>query len=194
MSNFRSQLTELGLVGRMDEFLEEAGRVREDMGYPIMVTPFSQFVGVQATFNVMQKERYKTVPKELARYVMGYYGDSPAPINIDVIDKISEQVKMVPEKSKDVFNRKILKKFRQEAGLGIPDEELLLRLFYGSPIVESMMEEKQAISEMPSVKSPLHVLLEQIRMDKNIESFFIEKGDFKMSITRKSNEVGAQNA
>ena len=65
MSNFVKQLEDVGMVDRIDEVLAEAGRVRAELGYPIMVTPFSQFVGDQATFNVVQGERYKTIPKEL---------------------------------------------------------------------------------------------------------------------------------
>jgi pyruvate/oxaloacetate carboxyltransferase len=62
--------------------------VRAEIGYPIMVTPFSQFVGVQATFNVIQGERYATVPHELYLYAIGQYGASPGPIDPDVLDRI----------------------------------------------------------------------------------------------------------
>src|SRR5574340_1574058 len=88
MSNFRNQLKEAGMLHRLDEVLEEASRVRTELGYPIMVTPFSQFVGVQATFNVIQGERYKTVPHELYLYAQGHYGETPAPIDPDVLDRI----------------------------------------------------------------------------------------------------------
>ena len=184
MSNFRGQLADLGLVDRMDEFLEEAGRVRVEMGYPIMVTPFSQFVGVQAAFNVMQEERYKTVPKELARYVMGYYGKSPGPIDENVLDKVAEQSNTVPQNPRDVFGRKILRKLRIELGSDLSDEELLLRLFYGSPVVDAMFEEQNSISELPSVKAPLQVLLEHLKKEPDIKSFFVQKGDAKLSIER----------
>jgi oxaloacetate decarboxylase alpha subunit len=184
MSNFRRQLDDLGLVDRMDEFLEETGRVREEMGYPIMVTPFSQFVGVQATFNVMQDERYQTVPKELARYIMGYYGKSPGPIDENVLDKVAEQTNTTPQNPKDVFGRKILKKVRRDLGADLSDEELLLRLFYGSPIVDAMLEERNNISELPSVKAPLQVLLEHLKKETDIKSFFVQKGDAKLSIER----------
>lgn len=55
MSHLASQLKSLGLEHRLPEVLEEAGRVRQEIGYPVMVTPFSQIVGVQAVFNVIQR-------------------------------------------------------------------------------------------------------------------------------------------
>src|SRR5690606_16891890 len=88
ISNFRNQLRELGLIHRLDEVLEEASRIRMELGYPIMVTPFSQFVGVQATFNIIQGERYKTVPNELYLYALGHYGKPPGPIDANVLDRI----------------------------------------------------------------------------------------------------------
>lgn len=88
MSHLVSQLKEVGLAHRLPDVLEEAGRVREELGYPVMVTPFSQFVGVQAVLNLIQKERYWSVPHEMRLYARGYYGKSAAPIEPNVLDRI----------------------------------------------------------------------------------------------------------
>ena len=81
VSNLKSQLAPLGIADRLPEVLEEAARVRCDLGYPIIVSPFAQFVMTQAVLNVMGKERYATVPDEVRKYVLGYYGEIAGPID-----------------------------------------------------------------------------------------------------------------
>ena len=90
LSNLVSQLQSAGLGHRLDEVLAECSRVREELGWPIMVTPFSQLVGVQATLNVLEGERYIRIPDEVKRYVLGYYGKLPAPVAPGVLDRIVE--------------------------------------------------------------------------------------------------------
>jgi hypothetical protein len=68
--------------------LEETARVFKELGWPAMVTPFSQLVGTQAVLNVMQGERYRTVPDEVKKYALGYYGKLLAPVEPDVLDRI----------------------------------------------------------------------------------------------------------
>ena len=70
--------------------LAECTRVREELGWPIMVTPFSQLVGVQATLNMLEGERYARIPDEVKRYALGYYGKLPAPVEPGVLDRIVE--------------------------------------------------------------------------------------------------------
>ena len=88
ISNFISQLREQNLEHKLEEVLEEVKRVREDFGYPPLVTPTSQIVGTQAFLNVLHGERYKVVTKETKDYVKGLYGRPPAPIKEEVIKKI----------------------------------------------------------------------------------------------------------
>ncbi len=85
ISNLVSQLKEQDALDRLDEVFHEVPRVREDLGYPPLVTPTSQIVGTQAVFNVlMGGERYRNVTKEVKDYVLGLYGRSPAPINPEI--------------------------------------------------------------------------------------------------------------
>ncbi len=84
LSNLVSQLRQQGAMDRYYEVLDEVPRVREDLGYPPLVTPSSQIVGTQATLNVMMGERYKVIPEEVKQYIRGYYGKPPAPINPEV--------------------------------------------------------------------------------------------------------------
>jgi oxaloacetate decarboxylase alpha subunit len=84
LSNLVSQLREQGAEDRYAEVLEEVPRVREELGFPPLVTPSSQIVGTQATLNVVLGERYKIVPGEVKNYVRGYYGRPPAPIDPEI--------------------------------------------------------------------------------------------------------------
>ncbi len=88
LSNLVSQLREQGAEDRYAEVLEEVPRVREEMGFPPLVTPSSQLVGTQATLNVVLGERYKVIPAEIKNYVRGYYGRPPAPIDPAIRRKV----------------------------------------------------------------------------------------------------------
>jgi pyruvate carboxylase subunit B len=88
ITNFISQLREQGMEEKLPEVLEEVVRVREDLGYPPLVTPTSQIVGSQAFLNVLHGERYKVVTKEVKDYVKGLYGRPPAPIKEEVLRKV----------------------------------------------------------------------------------------------------------
>ena len=88
LSNLIAQLKAQNAMDRLDEVLEETPKVRKDMGYPPLVTPMSQMVGVQAVSNVLAGERYKNVSKEIRAYVRGEYGTPPGEINPDVVKQI----------------------------------------------------------------------------------------------------------
>lgn len=81
ISNLSNQLKEQGALDKMDAVLAEIPRVREDLGYPPLVTPTSQIVGTQAVLNVMTGQRYKSITNEVKNYFLGQYGKSPAPVN-----------------------------------------------------------------------------------------------------------------
>ncbi|NLD93021.1 MAG: pyruvate carboxylase subunit B [Fibrobacter sp.] len=88
ISNFRSQLDQQKALDKLPLVLDEVSRVREDLGYPPLVTPTSQIVGTQAVMNIIAGERYKMVPNEVKEYCRGMYGRSPAPIKPEFIKKI----------------------------------------------------------------------------------------------------------
>jgi oxaloacetate decarboxylase alpha subunit len=100
-SNLLAQLKEQKAEHRLSEVLEEVPRVREDLGYPPLVTPTSQIVGVQAVMNVLAGERYKVVPKEVKDYVRGLYGRPPAPIREAIVKKVLGEEKPVKGRPAD---------------------------------------------------------------------------------------------
>ena len=81
LSNLVAQLTAQKKLDKLDEVLLETPRVREDLGYPPLVTPMSQMVGVQATANVLAGERYKNISKEVKSYIRGEYGKAPGKVS-----------------------------------------------------------------------------------------------------------------
>lgn len=117
LSNLMSQLKQQGAMDKYEEVLNEVPRVRQEMGYPPLVTPLSQMVGTQAVMNVISGERYKLVPKEIKDYLHGNYGKSPAEVNEEIkkkiigddevityrpADKIEPQFEALKEKYKDL--------------------------------------------------------------------------------------------
>jgi oxaloacetate decarboxylase alpha subunit len=130
---------------RWGEIVEEVTRVRKELGYPIMVTPLSQFVGTQSTMNVISGKRYKQVPEGVLQYAAGWFGKPTVPIDPNVMDKISAS-----PKAKEFFNKefpqKSIKELRQETGVGpnVSDEEFLLRYSMSDKEVDEMLAASRA--------------------------------------------------
>lgn len=103
LSNLLSQLTEAGQADKYEKVLQEVPRVREDLGYPPLVTPLSQMVGTQAVMNVLTGGRYKMVPNEIKDYVKGLYGKSPAPIAPEIREQIIGQEDVIEGRPADLL-------------------------------------------------------------------------------------------
>ena len=103
LSNLVAQLTAQKSLDKLDEVLAEVPRVRKDLGYPPLVTPMSQMVGVQATANVLAGERYKNVSKEIKAYLHGEYGRAPGEINREIQEKILGDEKPVTVRYADLL-------------------------------------------------------------------------------------------
>ncbi|MFM0176243.1 carboxylase [Paraburkholderia sediminicola] len=136
MSNLESQLKLAGMSDRLPAVLEEIGRVRVELGSPIMVTPYPAIVSAQAVMNVLNGERYKVVPDEVKKYVCGYFGALPLPVDENVKDRIvangSKDVALTPPVIEPVLPG--LRKRYQNIG----DDELLLRYMYGDEKVNGL--------------------------------------------------------
>jgi len=104
ISNLRSQLEQQDALDRLPEVLEELPRARADLGYPPLVTPTSQIVGVQSVMNVLAGDRYSMVPQETKNYVKGFYGRSPAPINPSIKKKILGKDKVITGRPADLLD------------------------------------------------------------------------------------------
>lgn len=179
MSHLVSQLKNLGLDHRIPEVLDEAGRVRQEIGYPVMVTPFSQIVGVQAVFNVIEGERYKTVPSDLLQYANGYYGKPAAPIDPNVLDRIFKDKHEEPVDQQAYFLEPLVSKVRADIGAFRTDEELLLELFFSQPTLEKFRKNKIPI-ESPVTRLPLAALIHELSKRTEVRKVHISKGALKL--------------
>lgn len=103
LSNLVSQLRQQNALDRFNDVLEEVPRVREDLGFPPLVTPTSQMVGTQAVLNVVTGERYKMVPKEIKEYVKGMYGRPSVPISPEIIKKIIGDTEVITVRPADLL-------------------------------------------------------------------------------------------
>ena len=129
-------LAEVGRPELYDQVLEEVTLVRAEMGYPIIVTPVSQFIASQATRNVIDDERWKIVSDEIIRYFWGHYGESPAPVDPAIADRVLSRRRAAKLRDLEPIG---LDGARERFGSRISDEELLLRLTMTAEQVDAMI-------------------------------------------------------
>ena len=185
ISNLRFQLETVGMGDRLEETLEEAGRVREEYGYPIMVTPLAQFVGTQAAVNVMAGERYKEVTDQSIQYALGYWGEEGARLmDPEVKDKILSRPRAReweswtwPEPSLDEVRRKF-------GGPGISDEELVIRVVAGPDSVKEMLA-AGAPREFLDARRPVSVLLKQLAGARELRQVHIRRDDLSLRLEQR---------
>ena len=183
LTNMKFQLAQAGLGHKFGAVLEETARVFTDLGWPAMVTPFSQLVGTQAVLNVMQGERYKTVPDEVKKYALGYYGKPLAPVAPDVLDRIvangSPRIALTPQPLAPAVPA-MRKKYP-----GVSDEERLLRHLYAGSQVDDML----AAGPMQATyhfDKPLVRLLKELAKRPRAGRVYLEKGDLKLELTARA--------
>lgn len=125
LSNLYNQLKEQGALARMDEVLAEIPRVREDLGYPPLVTPTSQIVGTQAVLNVLTGGRYKTVTNEVKNYLLGRYGRAPGKVNEEVRKLAVGDLDVVTCRPADLIAEELDRLRGEVEGLAKCDEDVL---------------------------------------------------------------------
>ncbi|KUG05019.1 pyruvate carboxyl transferase subunit b [hydrocarbon metagenome] len=130
ISNLYSQLEEQQAYDRIDEVLSEIPRVREDLGYPPLVTPTSQIVSIQSVMNVLMGERYKLCPGEVKDFVRGLYGRPPAPINEEIKQKVIGDEKMITVRPADLLEPVWEKAKEEIADLAENDEDILTYILF----------------------------------------------------------------
>ena len=143
LSNLINQLKQAGKSDKLYEVLAEVPRVREDFGYPPLVTPTSQIVGTQAVMNVICGERYKMCPKESQGLMRGEYGRLPAPVNEEVRRKVIGDQKVITCRPADML-RPELEGYRKEIGQYITQEEDVLSYALFPQVAEKFFKARQA--------------------------------------------------
>ncbi|NCS65428.1 MAG: sodium-extruding oxaloacetate decarboxylase subunit alpha [Betaproteobacteria bacterium] len=125
ISNLANQLKEQGALNRMDEVMLEIPRVREDLGYPPLVTPTSQIVGTQAVLNVLTGGRYKSVANEVKNYLLGRYGKAPGAVNEEVRKMAVGNQEVITCRPADLIGAELDKLRADSEGLAKSDEDVL---------------------------------------------------------------------
>jgi len=143
ISNLSNQLKEQGALDRMDEVLAEIPRVREDLGFPPLVTPTSQIVGTQAVLNVMTGARYKSVTTEVKNYLMGQYGKSPAPVNPDVKNLAVGDAEVIECRPADLLDNEMERLRLDSAGLTKSEEDVLTYAMFPD-LAKTFLQERNA--------------------------------------------------
>ena len=143
LSNLVSQLKQAGKSDKYEEVLREVPRVREEFGYPPLVTPTSQIVGTQAVMNVITGERYKMVPKESKALVKGEYGKTPAPISEEIRKKILGDEEQITCRPADLIQPE-LENIRKQIGQYIEQDEDVLSYALFPQVAENFFKLRQA--------------------------------------------------
>lgn len=143
LSNLIGQLKQANAMDKYYQVLEEVPRVREDFGYPPLVTPTSQIVGTQAVMNVLGGERYKMVPKESKGLLKGEYGRLPAPVNEEVRKKCIGADKVITHRPADDIAPE-LDKYRQEMAQYNEQEEDVLSYALFPQVATKFFDWRQA--------------------------------------------------
>lgn len=125
ISNLAHQLRDQDALDRFDAVLEEIPRVREDLGYPPLVTPTSQIVGTQAVMNVLAGERYKTITNEVKQYLSGHYGRAPGPIVAEVREKAIGNAEVIEIRPADRLQPEMATLTREIGDLALGPEDVL---------------------------------------------------------------------
>lgn len=143
LSNLVSQLQQSGHIELLDDVLNEVPRVREDFGFPPLVTPSSQIVGTQAVMNVIAGERYKMVPKESKAVLRGEYGQTPAPVNEEIRKKILGAEEVITCRPADQIEPE-LDKIRKEAAEYVEQDEDVLTYGMFPSVAEKFFQWRRA--------------------------------------------------
>lgn len=146
LSNLMAQLETMNALDRMDEALEETPKVRKDLGYPPLVTPMSQMVGVQAVNNVLSGERYKNVSKEVKAYMRGEYGQTPGPVDEALRKQILGDEKPLDCRYADTLEP-LFEKTKEELGDTARCDEDVLSYIAFPQVAEKFFEERKAREE-----------------------------------------------
>lgn len=142
LSNLIAQLKQQNAMDKLDDVLQETPRVRKDMGYPPLVTPMSQMVGVQAATNVLLGERYKSVSKEVKAYLRGEYGKAPGEIDPELVEKVLGEEKTITGRFADTLEPEFDKVKEQLKGLAKNDEDVLSYIAFPQ-IAEKFFKERE---------------------------------------------------
>jgi oxaloacetate decarboxylase alpha subunit len=187
ISNLRNQLREVGAEDRLPAALEEVVRVRAEYGYPIMVTPLSQYVGSQAALNVMTGERYKQVTDQSIRYALGHFGgDVETAMDPEVRARILEHPRARDLAQIDHRQLSLAQIRRDLDASSLSEEELLLRYLLRKDDIERMRAVAGPVQEYITDGALLVSLISELSKTAPRNTIRISKPGFSITLGRGS--------
>jgi oxaloacetate decarboxylase alpha subunit len=187
VGTMRRHLAESRLSHMEGAVTEELDRVRQELGWPIVMTPFSQMLLTQAVMNVTGKERYAVVPDEVIRYALGRFGRPNVPIAPEVLDRI-ESLPRTRELRREP-GMPPLAELRKRIGLELSDEEFLLRATMPAEQVDAMQAAGPAEQFYDPVRAPAMNLIRQLIARRDIAHICVEKSGFRLELRGPSSRA-----
>ncbi len=180
VSTMRRHLAETRVSHLEGAVIEELGRVRQELGWPIVMTPFAQMLITQAVLNVTGKERYGTIPDEIIRYALGKFGHPNVPIAPEVMGRIESLPRT--RELRQQPGMPPLRELRRRIGPELSDEEFLLRATMPAGQVDAMKAAGPAERAYDPDMAPVMSLIRQLNARRDINYLSIEKQDFKLEL------------
>jgi len=187
VGTMRRHLKESRIAHLESAVIEELGRVRQELGWPIVMTPFSQILLTQAVMNVTSRERYSVVPDELIRYTIGRFGKPTVPIEPDVMERIASlprtreleaELPMAP-----------VAELRAKLGRDLSDEEFLLRSTMPQTQVDAMLAAGPAPRHYDPASRPVLDLIRKLTARRDLSHVAVAKPGFRLELRRSSARV-----
>lgn len=182
IGTFKRQLDETGRLHLLPQVLDEVEQVRAELGYPIMVTPFSQIVGTQALLNVVSGERYAQIPDEVIRYAVGRFGKPLMPLDPALHDRIMSS-KRAGELA-DEPHMASVDELRRRVGRGRSDEEFLLRCVMPADQVDAMVAAGPARRTYDPATRPVVELVRELTSRDDLAHVRVERPGLLLELTR----------
>ena len=179
-SNLEKQMSELGLHDKLPAVLDEVIQMRAELGWPIMVSPMAQFMGVQALFNVVEQERYTTIQNEIKNYVLGWYGQPAAPIDPNIMDRITDGEQPITQRPGALLEP-MVERFRKEKGPFKTDEELILAMHFKPKLLDEWRMARKIREGRPTASTPLATLVKELTLRPEVSYVFLQKGDTRLT-------------
>lgn len=191
ISNLKHQLTQMRMEDRLNKVLEEIVQVKEDLGYPIMVTPFSQFVASQAAINIMTGDRYKQVTDEIIMYCLGFWGrEASSEVKPDIKDRILSLPRArelatfePPQPTIDEVRQKL-------GGASVSDDELILRFIIQEEKEIQAMRAAGPPKEYFTSANPLVMIIHELLRKGELGYVQVKKGDFSLTLLKRDEAGG----
>jgi oxaloacetate decarboxylase (Na+ extruding) subunit alpha len=189
IGTMRRHLAETRVLHLEHAVIEELDRVRQELGWPIVMTPFAQMLITQAVLNVTGKERYKIIPDEIIRYALGRFGRPNVPIAPEVMERIESLPRT--RELREEPGMPPLRELRQRIGPELSDEEFLLRATMPAGQVDAMKAAGPALQTYDPKMTPVMNLIRQLMARRDITHLTVEKPGFRLELRGQSAAVQA---